>query len=68
MNTNYSGAKRPVPWHIVQNVKTGFYHVVRHESGASEDEMEFLSTPSGHPRRFATGEAAQVALTKAEAA
>ena len=52
-------------WHVVQNVKTGHYHVVRYVPGQSEDDMEFLCGRSGFPRTFAGGEVADKAADKA---
>lgn len=45
-------------WHVVQSVRTGLYHVVRHRAGCLEQDMEFLRSPRGYPRTFATGNVA----------
>ncbi|MEY5098404.1 MAG: hypothetical protein RJA36_1123 [Pseudomonadota bacterium] len=52
-------------WHVVQNVKTGLYHVVRHEPGKTEEDMEFLLGRGGFPLNFSTGELADKAATRA---
>ncbi len=52
-------------WHVVQNVKTGHYHVVRYMPGQSDEEMEFLCGRSGFPRAFIGGELADSAADKA---
>ena len=54
-------------WYAVQNVRTKRHHVVRHEKGATEDDLEFLTTRNGWPREFANGEAAHAAAEQANA-
>ena len=46
-------------WHVVQNINTGRYHVVRYVPGQSEDDMEFL------PRSHISGDLADIAADKA---